>query len=68
MPETPRQRRTAASGMTLREWYAGQTLPAILAIYRHAGDDRIAEYAVKLADALIAALDNLNDLDGRNNA
>lgn len=40
-------------GMTLRDWFAGQSLPALTAQYP-ANPERAAELAFKAADAMLA--------------
>ena len=49
------------SGMTLRQWYAGQALSGLLAHHGGAGQFITIREAVVFADALIAELDKKED-------
>ena len=62
-PDAPEQVSVAQSGMTLREYYAGQAMQGICVnagrnghTFHEAGE--LAKEAVKVADALIRALGN----------
>lgn len=44
-----------ATGMSLRDWFAGQVLPAILRSYGTGNSDDIATECYQIADAMIAA-------------
>ncbi len=44
----------SASGMSLRDWFAGQALAGLVAQTRTLRPDVEANYAYKLADAMIA--------------
>ena len=50
---------TPADGMTLRQWYAGQALPAVIHVTKDLplGPRDVALEVVQYADALIAELD-----------
>lgn len=62
-PDAPEQVSVAQSGMTLREYYAGQAMQGICVNAGRNGHkfheaDELAKEAVKVADALIRALGN----------
>jgi len=44
-------------GMTLRDWFAGQSLAGLLhhPVYKDTSDDTMAKYAYQQADAMIKA-------------
>lgn len=61
--QLPEQVSVAQSGMTLREYYAGQAMQGICVNtgrngYKFHEVDELAEKAVEVADALIRALGN----------
>lgn len=41
-------------GMTLRQWYAGQAMAALLVAHPNFGSQGVAKWAAEFADALIA--------------
>lgn len=50
-------------GITLRQWYAGMAMQAIVTAYGpppSPSDETIAEWAFKMADAMLAAEDTDN--------
>jgi hypothetical protein len=51
----PLPMRTAYPGMTLRDWFAGLALPAIIARNSDAGEDGEAHDAYLYADAMLKA-------------
>ncbi len=54
-PEMGWSPREAPPGMCLRDWFAGQALPAVLAFTAHRDDDGDAAIAYAIADAMLKA-------------